>query len=393
MRCLLLSAWMLLVLALPWRAQADDRAPPSDVSLATFDASALPAAPDGFVQRQEGAVRWDYPEAAAGLVEQLAGTVRTEWPRIERELGADVDDALVIRIARNPAEMSALAPPRAPPPAYAVGVAYPASGLVLLTLSAPETWQRPDVVQVLAHELSHVALHRAAGGRPVPRWLAEGLAIHQARERSFERVQTLWEATVRGTLLPLDDLSHGFPSRPHQVGVAYAESADFVEWLRRRGEDDRRFAELVSRIARGQSFETAVSQTWSAGIGQLEHEWREGLAERYGAMPLLLGTGMIWALISLLVVLAWVRRRRDARARLSQWAREESAAAEAEAAIAAPQLTVASPQRVVPVRASDDSDDDDDDSDDDDPPRAEPPGRRDPHVPTVVWDGRSHTLH
>ncbi|MDQ3036736.1 MAG: peptidase MA family metallohydrolase [Myxococcota bacterium] len=392
---MLLSAWMLFLLALPWRAQADDRGPPSDVSLAAFDAAALPAAPEGFLQRDEGAVRWDYPAAAAGLVEQLAATVRTEWPRIEQELGADVDDTLVIRIARNPDEMTALAPTRAPPPAYAVGVAYPASGLVLLTLSAPETWQRPDVVQVLTHELSHVALHRAAGGHAVPRWLAEGLAIHQARERSFERVQTLWEATVRGTLLPLDDLSRGFPSRPHEVSVAYAESADFVEWLRRRGDSDRQFAELLSRIARGQSFETAVSQTWSAGIGQLEHEWRAGLTERYGAMPLLLGTGVIWALISLLVVIAWARRRRDARTRLSQWAREESAddAATEEVALAD------APVRVRVLRTADatvgDDDDSEDDSDDEDPdpPRTDALGRPDPHVPTVVWDGRSHTLH
>lgn len=381
----LLSLLMFLVLALPWRAQADERAPPSDVSLATFEESALPAAPEGFAQRRTGAVRWDYPEAATTLVDQLAETLRTEWPRIEQELGVDVDDALVIRIGRNPDEMAALAPPRAPPPAYAVGVAYPASGLVLLTLSAPETWERPDVLQVLAHELSHVALHRAAGGHPVPRWFTEGVAIHQARERSFERMQTLWEATVRGTVLPLDDLSRRFPSRPHEVSVAYAESADFVEWLLRRGDDNRQFAALIGRLSRGQPFETAVSQTWSAGIGQLEHEWREGLNERYGAMPLLLGTGVIWVLISLLVVLAWLRRRRDARRTLSQWAVQERDADAARVALAA-RVEAAVAVEVASIDVTEDDVDDD-------LPGPNTSGRRDPHVPTVVWDGRNHTLH
>lgn len=388
----LASLLTILVLAAPWRARADEREAPSDVSLAAFEPSALPPSPAGFAQRIEGEVRWDYPEAAAALVDELVIALRTDWPRIERELGADVADALVIRIGRDPEEMSALAPPLAPPPAYAVGVAYPASGLVLLTLSAPETWERPDVPQVLAHELSHVALHRAAGGHPVPRWLTEGLAIHQARERSFERVQTLWDATVRGTLIPLDDLSRSFPSRPHQVSVAYAESADFVEWLRRRGDGDRQFAELVSRMARGQPFETAVSQTWSAGIGQLEHEWRAGLAERYGALPLLLGTGVIWALIAILVVLAWLRRRRDARATLSEWAIRER---EADEAAAAPALLLrpapAGPQGATLAREQDASDDDEDDLDDD-PPHSDAP-RSEPHVPTVVHDGRNHTLH
>ena len=70
----------------------------------------------------------------------------------------------------------------APPPAYAVGVAYPALGLVLLTLSAPDTWERPDLDRVFIHELAHVATHRAAGGNGVPRWLDEGIAIHVAGE-------------------------------------------------------------------------------------------------------------------------------------------------------------------------------------------------------------------
>ncbi|UJR80522.1 peptidase MA family metallohydrolase [Sandaracinus amylolyticus] len=391
----LLTALLLLVAPVS-RARADDPPVPSDVSLAQFEASALPEAPEGFVTRVVGEVRWDHPRAASPLVDELVATLGREWPRIERELGRDIDDALVIRIARDPEEMAALAPPSAPPPGYAVGVAYPATGLVLLTLSAPSTWERPSVPQVLTHELSHVALHRAAAGRPVPRWLSEGLAIHQARERSFERVQTLWEATVRGTLLPLDDLSRGFPAQAHRVSVAYAESADFVEWLRLRGGDDAHFRELVSRIARDQPFETAVSQTWSAGIGQLEHEWREGLSERYGAMPLLLGTGLIWALIGVLVVLAWWRRRRDAKRTLDRWGAEEATAARAAAVARIAVVTTTRPVRDDATADDSDPSDEDDDSDDGDddasPPR-EARGPRDPHVPTIVWEGRSHTLH
>lgn len=401
---------LLSLVALAPSARADDPPPPGDVSLARFDRVDLPRAPEGFLTRTEGEVRWDYPAAAQSLVDELAGTLRQEWPRIERELGADVEDALVIRIGRDPEEMAALAPPQAPPPAYAVGVAYPATGLVLLTLAAPATWERPAVPQVLTHELSHVALHRAAGGRPVPRWLSEGLAIHQARERSFERVQTLWEATARGTLIPLDDLSRSFPSRPHRVSVAYAQSADFVEWLRLRGSDDRRFAELVSRIARDQPFESAVSLTWSAGIGQLEHEWRTGLSERYGALPLLLGTGAVWGLIALLVVLAWFRRRRDARRTLGRWKEEEDAEDLAHAhGVAGSATVVAHASRSASteamrglgrglrvVRVPERHDADPDDEDDDAGPRLSalgPREARDPHVPTIEWEGRSHTLH
>lgn len=369
-------------------AQDAHRETPSDVSSAVFPRERLPEVPAGFISRESDAVHWDHPaEARAGeIVDQLDAIVRIEWPRIERELGADVADELVIRVARNPDEMRALAPSEAPPPAYAVGVAYPASGLVLLTLSAPETWDRPDLAHVVVHELSHVALHRALDGRAVPRWFTEGLAIRQAHERSFERIQSLWDATVRGQLIPLDDLSRSFPARPHQVGIAYAESADFVEWLHRRGDGPAHIAELVSRIRRGQDFETAVSQTWSLGIGQLEHEWREGLAERFGAMPLLLGTGVIWFVISVLVVIAWARRKSDARRTVHRWEAEEAEEAEEARARARAQALAELRARAeahgkAAARQSDDGDEDG------------APAERDPHLPTIRWEGRDHTVH
>jgi hypothetical protein len=178
---------------------------------------------------------------------------------------------------------------------------------------------------VLAHELSHIAFHRAVRERTVPRWLTEGLAIHQARERSFDRLGVLWEAVALGRLLPLSQLSSGFPSRPHEVGVAYAESADFVAWLSARGAaGESRFPDLVRRLGNGRPVEEALSQTWSAGPGQLEQDWRLALSERFTLFPLVVGTGMVWALVSMLVVMAWWRRRHTMRATLRRWGAEEA---------------------------------------------------------------------
>lgn len=383
--------WLVAALASPTaavRAQ-DDPLQPNDVSFAAFAVSALPPLPDGFVTRSEGPVRWDYPEQVAALVDELAQTLRTEWPRIERELGAEVDDTLVIRMARDSDEMASLAPSYATPPALAVGVAYPASGLVLLTLSAPQGWERPPLNQVLVHELSHVALHRATGGEPLPRWLAEGIATHQARERSFERVRILWEATARRRLIPLEELSRAFPARAPEVSVAYTESADFVEWLWRRN-DRSAMAELVSRMAGGQPFETAVSQIWDADIAQLEREWREGLAERYTAFPLLFGSGAVWALISVLVVIAWIRRRRETRATLARWAEEERTQNKFEIVGGArTEIRVFAMTHAV----SADERDTDDECDDFVDGRLGWPEEDDPQVPKIVWEGRSHTLH
>lgn len=300
---------------------------PADITLGAD--LAIPPAPDGFVEQTRGAVRWEYPERARDLVEPLFDAWDRALPRIQQELGTEGEALPVrVRVGVDPEQMTALAPPAAPPPAYAVGVAYPGLSLILLTLTAPDTWQRPGLEGVLVHELSHIALHTALGtsegrGNDVPLWFVEGVAIYQARERSIERVETLWTATFRGGVIPLDDLDERFPSRPHEVSLAYAESADFVAWLIRRSGPEK-LGELVGRVRRGQDFELAVTQTWSAGLGALELAWREDLSGRYGALPMFASGSVGWVLAGMLVF-AGLRRRRERRAEIEKRWDEEDA--------------------------------------------------------------------
>ena len=142
-------------------------------------------------------------------------------------------DELVIRVARNPREMRALAPADMPPPDYATGVAYSRWGVILLTMSSPQSWEPPDLEVVLVHELSHVALYRAVAGNDVPRWFNEGVAIHQSEARMLPRMESLLRAAAQRSMLRLSELDDHFPNRPHEVNVAYAQSADVVGFLRR----------------------------------------------------------------------------------------------------------------------------------------------------------------
>lgn len=367
-----------LLIAAPLRADG-----PSDVpepESAALEA-ALPDAPEGFAREQIGGVRWEYHELATSVARELQAVRDEAWPRLARELGAEaIDDALIVRIGRNPEEMAALAPVGQPPPDYASGVAYPRRGLILLTLAAPETWERPDVETVFVHELSHVALHRAVNGQPVPRWFTEGVAIHQSGEQSLERVRTLWSGTASGRLLPMEQLARGFDANPHRVSLAYAQSADFVRWLRARDDGEARFGELISRLGRGQPFEIALERTYSISMRSLEIEWHDGLAERFQAWPLLFGSGGLWVLAALLIVVAYVRRKRKDGKRLREWEEEEEE--EHQAVLATAQILVAQREPA----AGDDADE---------VLYVVPPEPRfrDSGVPTVEHDGRSHTLH
>jgi hypothetical protein len=349
---------------------------PRDVVPAAQRSFAIPEPPKDFEVERIGDTTWSYHPSSASLVRELKHELPRALRSIGRELGRPVSGQLVIRIARSPAEMARLAPPRAPPPRYAVGVAYPALGLIILSVVSPDSWLPPDMPRVLTHELSHVALFRAVHEHPLPLWFVEGLAVHQAGEQNLARVRTLWEAAVVGEVLPLAQLSRHFPSRPHEVNRAYAQSADLVEHLLRSEDERAALPLLLDRVSRGASFEEAVLSAYRTDLSAIDLEWRQALSERFRVLPLILTGTALWGGIALLAIVAFVRRRRQHHEKLRRWGDEEAAY---ERAVAAVELQRQMSMREelamrqgYPV------------------PMAIP---REPGVPTVEHDGQRHTLH
>ncbi len=216
------------------------------------------------------------------------------------------------------------------------------------------------------HELSHVALHRAVAGRPVPRWFTEGLAIHHARERSLDRMKLLWEATAQQRLVPLARLEASFADGSADVGVAYAEAADVVAYLLRVDDGTYKMKRLVRELARGRSFEEALLGSYFVSLRELDREWRRDLWDRHSAYPLVVGGTGLWAIATVFLVIAFVKRRRIAKRKLARWAREEAEIDRLEAVVDRKLLEA---------------------------PAGQPLEVREDRVPTVEHEGRTYTLH
>jgi hypothetical protein len=132
-------------------------------------------------------------------------------------------------------------------------------------------------------------------------------------------------------LISIVDLEDVFPAAEDQAALAYAESYDFVAFLARRGRfDDERddgdraaFRQFLAELAAGEALDPAARTAFGRGILELEREWLGGLRERYLWLPIGLLASFLWVVGAGLLVLAWLRRRRQGRARLAAWAADE----------------------------------------------------------------------
>ena len=205
-------------------------------------------------------------------------------------------------------------------PAWAAGIAMPERGVAGVRMD-PRRGGWGDVERTFRHEMSHLLLHRAVGGRPLPRWFKEGFAMLQAREWSFERARALSAAALSDRLLDLEDLERRFPERRHEISLAYAQASAVVGRLLKS--DGDAFVALLAKVRAGEPFAVALESAYQATTGELEARWHDDLNTHYALVPLATGSTTIWTLASLIFLLGYARRRRADRRTLDRWEAEE----------------------------------------------------------------------
>lgn len=249
--------------------------------------------------------------SAGGLVEQLARTIEADRDRVVLDLGRDWDGITEVRVAADDLEFRALLPENRNVPRWAVGVAFPSENLVVLQSSPNQ-----PIRETLRHELSHVGIGRLTR-TPVPRWFLEGLAsVREEAPWSREGVSLVWAART-GQLFSFSALDRSFPAGRIDAELAYAQSADFVQYLIENSEPGA-VSEIVQAVVAGHSFEVALADATGQSMGALETHWRDSLLRWDMFLRVLTSQGMLWGLLSLLVVFVYfeVRRRKQMRLRL-----------------------------------------------------------------------------
>lgn len=271
-----------------------------------------------------------FPAGMDRLARRLAEAAERALARAATDLeGLPAPGPIEVRLVDQASALPRVAPNQRGAPPYAVGVAYPDLGVV--TIAQRRAHEVLDAEATLRHELAHIALGVALGP-DVPRWLHEGFAYQHSAEWSWDRTETLAGMVWFHSIIPLEQLDASFPAQELATHRAYAQSYDFVGFLSRRGrwadnaDDGERFPfrRFLGLLSAGKSLDEAAIGAFGRPVKALFGEWQDDLTNRLMFAPVGVFMAGLWLLATVLLVLAWRRRRRQARDTLRRWSDEEA---------------------------------------------------------------------
>lgn len=215
-------------------------------------------------------------------------------------------------------------------PEWGAAVAFPESHRIVMQGHTAST-EAGNPLQVIRHELAHLALHEYMGDQP-PRWFDEGYAGFAADEWDRDEMLTANFALAIHGMPTLDELDDEFTGGTVRAQQAYALSYRAVSELASL-DPDRGLTLFFAYWHSTGSMDQAIRRAYGMTLAGFEQRWRDRTRRRYGGLALF-GDLSLAALVCLVVVMPFyvMRRRRDrermAELRAADLAEEEASSGE-----------------------------------------------------------------
>jgi len=244
-------------------------------------------------------------------MERFARKIMAQAPKakkaLEKNLGFNFQEPITIVISSSDENFKTLQAGKVAE--WASAVASPEQRTIFLK-PIPRI-SSEDFSTIFRHELAHIFIYHRLGKQRVPLWFEEGMAVLWSGEFSFTRLEVLAQIGLSGRYLSFSELERGFPAQRELAQIAYLQSEDFTSYLiDQLGED--KFIKFLDQLSQGEDFYFALSQISGKDFSELEKDWFKRVRLRYGLSAILTGSGSLWFFITLLFLLAYLKKRKRA---------------------------------------------------------------------------------
>jgi hypothetical protein len=284
--------------------------------------AAAAGASDAVLGVSHGPVVFRFVEADRALAAALERVADRAWKRVSADLGGEPTAPITVVLAPTDEAFNQFQPADDPLPDWAAGVAYPGTMTMVIRSYHVAGSPRQDVGTIFVHELAHLALGARFGGRPIPRWLNEGLAMYEAGEWRPGQEWTLVQAVIANRVPSLNDLTARFERGEVEARLAYLLAGALVnDMIVTYGREA--FGDFVGRLARGESLDDAIIGAFGVSPLLFEQRWRAHLDRRYAWIPLITSSTALWVVVMGVAIAAYAAKRRRSRRIVAAWAEEE----------------------------------------------------------------------
>jgi hypothetical protein len=214
-------------------------------------------------------------EGSDYFVQELMDTCEEGLAWLTQDIGAYLEKPIKIYIY---ASASALKGAMIFPQEWTGGVAFPAFGIIAISIAPSELdWGKGALV----HELTHLVVHQATFSPygQLPLWLDEGLATYNQGELDPFLRSYLEDAISKDELISVRSLCSPFSAYPEKAYLSYAESYSIVKYLLDNYGQDR-MLDLLAHLKEGSTYDEALTEVYGFDIDGLDAHWRATLTSQ-----------------------------------------------------------------------------------------------------------------
>ncbi|MES2178579.1 MAG: hypothetical protein V4550_12040 [Gemmatimonadota bacterium] len=216
---------------------------------------------------------------------------------------------VLIAIAPDASRFRAWVGPGAPE--WGAAIAFPESRRIIMQ-GRVATSEAGDPIEVLRHELAHLALHEFLGNKP-PRWFDEGYASVVAREWRREDVLAANIGLALVGTPSLARLDEGFQRGSQAAQSSYALSYRAVIELASL-DRERGLTLFFDYWRHGHALDAAMRKAFGLTLDGFERLFQERTRRRYGGLALFADFSLAMLVVGILITpFAFARRARNRR--------------------------------------------------------------------------------
>ncbi len=181
----------------------------------------------------------------------------------------------------------------------------------------------PELASTLYHEMVHLALEPVVRSGYFPRWLNEGLAQFEAEQFDWKKKVLLGQAALYGKFIDLHKIDDVLKFERNRAQLAYAQSVSAVYYLISE-HGYHSIGRLLILMNEGLGWNEAFEIVFGYAPEYYSANWQLWAKKQYRAYALVDIHYLLWIILPLLVLLAWLKVKRKNRLIYQKWSIEDS---------------------------------------------------------------------